>query len=250
MSLEDLMDGACNGVVYLGAQAAESAAIFGEVQEASCIEDLMPVCDVVVFSLGVWSQVLFSRTDFQREDAYIASLGKGYEDNSGALLFQIESAVAGEIPRAPLLYSTPVTTAAWMSKKLGVESIAVWGSDQGPGLGGVAKIDSQGQVIYVLSAAGPSEIQHIIKIRGADPQTDEEEFALDSLVEELGELTEERSYEWRVGDDASYIEGDVAGHSDAFLNQHGVDPESLNESTLEVYKVYGAQLSDTLKCHP
>ncbi len=246
MSLEDLMDGCSNGVIYVRAEPADTAAIFDGVQEASCVEDLSPTCDMAVFAITGWTEVLFSRRDARREEAYIEALGPGYEDNSGPLLFQIEKVVAGQIPEAPLLYSTPVTAAAYMSKKLGAESIAVWGSDQGPGIGGVAKIDVDGQVMHVLSASGPSEIEQIIKIRGANPQTDDEEFELDNLIDQLADLTEERTFEWRAGE-ASYIEGDVASLGDAFLNKHGVDPESLNGPMLATYKAYGAHLSDALK---
>ncbi|MGF1527915.1 MAG: hypothetical protein ACFCBW_14155 [Candidatus Competibacterales bacterium] len=170
---------------------------------------------------GEWSWLwLKSASDMGIEHPDVV----GYE--AIVLLNQVLPALSGDIPDVPLCMETPITSAQRISQLLGVEAIAVWGSDQGNGIGGATWFDS-GQLIRMFNSLDP-ELTLAIKQRlevetlGDDEDDDESRDELEALVDEH----EGEHYALPIG---RYVQGELNEVVDEALREFGFDLDLLAE---------------------
>ena len=140
---------------------------------------------------------------------------EGYE--AILLLREGVPVVSGRVPDSPPCFETPVSTAASLSERLQTEAIAVWASDQGPGIGGLAEF-ANGRPTSVISTLEPAKLEALLERHLADDDEDAEE----------GEQfkDEQRHYLWPQ---ESSADGHFDEAADARLVALGLDLESLGE---------------------
>lgn len=216
MSLEYLMDGCCCAAVLVKRSATEVAAALGDGRtliDGVCVStelDPEPLARVARFRDDAWSVVEYR----QDEEAAI-----GYD--SAPLLAQALAACRGALPTAPLDFTAPVTLAASLSETLDCEAIGVWGSDQGPGIGGAAFVES-GQLRKVLSAASPELLELIVALRErGDDDADDEDLA------RLEDYESAHTFCWIAGEGPGELPGHVSEHVDAAVEAAGTTMERV-----------------------
>jgi hypothetical protein len=74
------------------------------------------------------------------------------------MFLQATAALQGEIPQVDRSRETPVTTAGMLSGLLKVPALALWGSDEWPGLGGGCLFNARGEIEQAYSMFSPEEI--------------------------------------------------------------------------------------------
>ena len=81
-------------------------------------------------------------------------------DHLELMFVQGEQALAGTTPTlgSELVYQNTLGIGARCSRVLGVEAIALWGSDEWPGIAGGALIDAAGAIVEAFSAYSVEEI--------------------------------------------------------------------------------------------
>jgi len=216
MSFEYLMDGCCCAAVLVKKPAAEVAAALGDARtliDGTCVSRELvpePLARVARFQGDTWSVVEY------RQDETAAV---GYD--SAPLVEQAIAASRGTVPAAPFDFTAPVTLATSLSGTLGCEAIGLWGSDQGPGIGGAA-FAASGRLQRVLSAASPELLELIVALRER-----EDDAADDADLERLEEYGTSRTFCWTAGEGSSELAGPVAEHVDAAVVAAGATLESF-----------------------
>lgn len=203
-----LRDGACCTLVLVRAPAREVAEALGKAVSPGEMR-LGLVCDMG--STG-WARVELqpcSELGIEHEAL------RGYE----AILMLREGlpVTRGQVPQTPPCFETPVSTAALLSARLQTEAVAVWASDQGSGIGGVAEL-ANGEPVAVLSAADPEKLASLLESHLAE--SDEDDYEDESIKDD------ERHYLWPQ---AAYAEGGFDETADARLEALGLDLEVLGE---------------------
>ncbi len=219
MSLDYLMDGACCTAVFIKASARCVAEALGQAHamidegKACVVERPEHVRGYVFQAKGqAWSLVEWSR-NYGRSEGY----------DSDPLLDQAEAVLAGQVPAVPFAYAAPVTIAHAVSEKLGVRSIALWGSDQGPGIGGAAFFNA-GTLEKAYSAADLSHIEIIRRVRMCRGN----EVAFESL-EKVRAYESGSTFQFTPAMGGHSIEGDIASVVDAEVERQGADMEQALE---------------------
>jgi hypothetical protein len=203
-----LRDGACCTLVLVRAPARQVAEVLG---------GAVPQGEARLGLVGDMGATGWARVELRP----CAELGiehgalRGYE----AILMLREGlpATRGQIPQSPPCFETPVSTAAMLSARLGTAAVAVWASDQGDGIGGIALL-ANGSSSSVVSAAGPAELEVLLErhLNGDDDDFDEDDEIKD----------EERHYLWP---EAEYADGGFDEAADARLEALGFDLDFLGE---------------------
>jgi len=218
MSLEYLMDGCCCAAVLVSTPATEVAAALGNAKtliDGVCVSTEIvpdPLVRIARFKGDTWSVVEYR----QAEQTVV-------EYDSAPLLAQAIAACQGAVPAAPLDFTAPVTLAASLSETLGCEAIGLWGSDQGPGIGGAAFVAS-GQLQRVLSAASPELLELIVALR---ERADEDD--VDADLERLEDYASDHTFCWIAGEGRSELAGPVSEHVDAAVEAAGATLESFGD---------------------
>ncbi len=91
-------------------------------------------------------------------DAMMKSLMDKRNDYLEPMFVQAAAALRGEVPQVARTRETPVTTAGMLSGRLKVPAIALWGSDEWPGLGGGCLFNASGSIEKAYSMFSPEEI--------------------------------------------------------------------------------------------
>jgi hypothetical protein len=146
--------------------------------------------------------------------------------DSDPLIRQARSAIVGEVPKAPIGYTSSVTCAAKISTTLRCRAIGIWASDQGDGIGGGALLQN-GSIIECHSAAGVKELDAIKKIRELEDDEDEE---VDRLIDQLEEACEGKYWHFKDGSTRA-VNGEIDDVFTVYLASFGLD----SEICLEVY---------------
>lgn len=123
----------------------------------------------------------------------------------------------GRVPVSPPCFETPVSTAASLSRRLQTEAVAVWASDQGPGIGGLAEF-ANGRPTSVITTLEPAKLEALLERHLAD---DDEDAGEGEKLED-----EESHYLWPQQSTADCNFDDAA---DARLVTLGLDLELLGE---------------------
>jgi hypothetical protein len=203
-----LRDGACCTLLLVKAPAQKVAEALG--RAAPLAEARLGIaCELG--STG-WTRVeLASCVELELAHPALA----GYE--AIVLLREAIPVVRGEAPDTPPCFETPVSTAAMLSRTLGSEAVAVWASDQGEGIGGVAEF-TDGRPTAVLTTSDPEKLEALLERHSRDDE-DENENGGDFEHEE-------RHYVWPR---ASYADGEFDEAADSRLAAMGFDLELLGE---------------------
>ena len=210
MGLEQLMDGArCTGVLVEG--EAEAVAAF-----------LTAACELC----GGEPRVLIA--DMRESGWCRVEFGEQVEASqrmidSDPLLDEAISAMLDEPTSGRIGTDTPVRAARMLSEGLGVSAVGIWGSDQGPGIGGAVRFDA-GQRAWCFSAASPEAIEMIDQLRGVEEADDELSEDLEAVLDEIDEREQEQC--WSQG---GSLGGHVSDHVDKALSDSGIDPDWLEE---------------------
>jgi hypothetical protein len=200
-----LRDGACCTLLLVKAPAQKVAEALG--RPVPLAEARLGIaCEMG--STG-WTRVeLTSCVELQLEHEALA----GYE--AIVLLREAIPVVRGEAPETPPCFETPVSSAAMLSGKLGIEAVGIWASDQGEGIGGVAEF-AHGRPTSVLTTLDPEKLEALLERHSRDDEEGDEDFE-----------DEERHYLWPQ---ASYADGEFDEAADARLAAMGFDLELLGE---------------------
>ena len=152
-----LTDGNCIADLLVRAPAAQVASALGSPLQVMRGDDLLideQPDDIVAFAAAPsgsgWSAVEC------RAAAGFTMPG----DHLEPLFAQGESALAGRIPRSEpeLMYQNPLGVGSRCARALGVDAIALWGSDEWPGAAGGAVLNASGEIVAAYSAYSIDEI--------------------------------------------------------------------------------------------
>ncbi len=190
--LGQLADGSCNAVVLIHASAEAVCAELAQVE--GCVGVVAQLGD------GPWAWLELSYGD-----------GEGYE-----LLCASVAVASGNVPEGKLCYEDAIYTAAFMSERLETSAIAIWGSDQGEAIAGLALLE-RGGVSRAMTSAPPDFLKAL-----ADAHADEDSD-LDSVLEQLSHNTH-----W-VWPEQKAAPGRIDDFGDAWLHEQGFDLSLLSE---------------------
>lgn len=205
-----LRDGACCTLLLVRAPAREVAEALGQAVPLGQGR-LGMACELA--STG-WTRVeLNSHADLGLEHEAL----EGYE--AVVLLREAIPIASGQVPRTPPCYETPVSTAARLGEQLQTETIAVWASDQGPGIGGLAEF-SNGRPASVITTLAPEELEALLERHVKEDEDDEDGDEGEALEEEG------RHYLWPQ---QSHAPGAFNEAADARLEALGLDLELLSD---------------------
>ncbi|MCO4774035.1 MAG: hypothetical protein KDA24_28640 [Deltaproteobacteria bacterium] len=208
MGLEQLMDGAlCTAVLVRG--------------DAGAIAEAVQLCSGTEGRARGWVAQLRG-TDWCRVelDGMAELSGRGYD--SDPLLREALSAMRDTRSGGPVGYDTPVRLARRLSSDVSGGAIAVWASDQGPGLSGAVRFEA-GKRLASWSALDPAGVSLIDAVRHAEAHG-EDDGSFDDRWDELEDRAELLT--WTP---EGPLEGPVARHVDDAVRSVGVDPAWLDE---------------------
>lgn len=210
MGLEDLMDGAMCTAVYVRAPLDEVHALSDRL--ATRAEGDQPRVIVALMADSDWVRIELSAIT---EDSRL-------RDDSDPLIWDALIALRDQ-PGAdtPPTTDRPVSFAWALSRQLGCEAVAVWASDQGPGIGGAVVYDAGGKRRWVLSAGTVDDL------RALDALRDNDDERADAVLEAIEARAERQTV--AMGMPTPSMKGHVAIHVDRHLKRLGIDPDWADE---------------------
>jgi hypothetical protein len=210
MGLEQLMDGAmCTGVLV----EADARAIADFLATRSDVQGNEPRVLIAEMADIGWCRVELT-AEVEETERRI---------DSDPLLDEALSAMNDGPTAGPMGGDTPVRAARAISVGMGVAAVGIWGSDQGPGIGGAVRFES-GQRSWCFSAAGPEDIEMIDRVRSLEDADEELSEDLDAAFDALDEREQEQT--WCA---SGFIAGEVSDHVDKALADAGFDPDWIEE---------------------
>jgi hypothetical protein len=157
---------------------------------------------------------LMSASEDQFE-AMMKSLMDKRNDYLEPMFIQAAAALRGEIPQVDRTRETPVTTAGTLSDQLKVPAIALWGSDEWPGLGGGCLFNAFGAIEQAYSMFSDEEIALCRESRKKFPDPSYEENR--PSVNDPGRS--DQSYSFSSGTGMTVVPGGVIQALDDLLYQ-------------------------------
>ncbi len=132
------------------------------------------------------------------------------------LFEQVIGAIEGILPEVEtLVYETPVSAAALIGRELQVPTIAIWGSDEHPGLSGGAFFSRDGDLESVCSAHSLEEVKFCFRERTAARE------GLDDETEDDPPKKEEATYVYVKGADPAIKELFITDYLDREFRARG-----------------------------
>jgi hypothetical protein len=171
-----------------------------------------PTATVAMAGMDKAIEAAAASSDEQFE-AMMKSLMDKRNDYLEPMFLQAAAALRGEVPQVNRTRETPVTNAGMLSALLRVPAIALWGSDEWPGLGGGCLFNSRGEIEQAYSMFSLEEIALCREARKKFPDPSYE----DNLPSFNDSGRREQSYSFTPGKGVALVHEDVLRALDNLL---------------------------------